>query len=196
MLELVRADYFPTSIWHAKLNDQKMNDELLATIMSLRTQGESGVQISNRMGWQSPHKLHTRPEFSALCKYVSDALQNVVSFYNAHDFVKPVITDCWVNINPKFAYNSTHCHPNSYLSASYYVKVPADSGDLIFLDPRTQLDATRTPIKEATVFTAAEAHYKPEPGLLVIFPSWLLHQVEQNQGDDDRISIAFNTWMN
>ena len=47
-------------------------------------------------------------------------------------------------------------------------------------------------INEYNKFTSADISVEPELGKLIIFPSWLVHYVQNNLDDSDRISIAFN----
>jgi len=193
--ELTRSDYFPTTMWHAVLDDPDVdNYQLYEAIKKLLVNDSGGVQVSNRIGWQSKDKLHTLEEFSPLCKRFNSMLLSIYNFLKAAGNAKPAINQCWANINTKYSYNVTHCHANSYYSGAYYVKVPDDSGDIVFYDPRPQLDALRTLVTEVTMHTAPEVRFKPQEGMVIIFPSWLMHRVEPNMSDEERVSIAFNTW--
>ena len=101
----------------------------------------------------------------------------------------------WVNINPRFAYNALHDHPHSMLSGVYYVRANEDSGCLRFRDPRAAKRMSPWPVK--SLEKRDQRHwdrvdYKPLPGRLIMFPSWLEHDVEPNLGEEERISISFN----
>ncbi len=197
MTQLSRSDYFPTPIWHAELDGHRQfNENLLTVIHTLREEDPVGTAISNKQGWQSAKNVHNAPVFIPICQKMTDAMYSVCRFLKLQDEVRPIITQCWINVNPQGGFNVAHCHPNSFLSGVYYVSVPERSGNIIFYDPRVQLDAMRPPVKEVSAYTAPEVIYKPKPGLLLLFPSWLLHRVEPNNTDSERVTIAFNTWMN
>jgi hypothetical protein len=98
----------------------------------------------------------------------------------------------WSNFNPPGAFNHRHHHTDTVilLSGVYYLKVPPNSGSIVFSDPRG-----------LTINSMADARYygyepdvsiDPQPGMVVYFPSWLEHEVEKNESDHERVSIAFN----
>jgi uncharacterized protein (TIGR02466 family) len=100
----------------------------------------------------------------------------------------------WANINGAGDYNTVHSHPTSQWSGVYYASVgendPAHplSGVIEFQDPRGA--------PQAQPFPGFEFGHKlrlvPEAGLMLVFPSWLLHMVHPFHGQGERISIAFN----
>jgi uncharacterized protein (TIGR02466 family) len=110
----------------------------------------------------------------------------------------------WYNVNYKNNYNREHTHPRSYLSGVYYLKVPSDSGNIIFIRSQTELDRLEFisnqrkdygPISDPRINTVH--WFTPKEGLLILFPGHLAHYVEQNlttDADDRRISLSFNFW--
>src|SRR5262249_35276346 len=102
----------------------------------------------------------------------------------------------WINVNREGDFNVLHCHPGSFLSATYYVKVPASmkGGEIYFRDPRGPTVAMyETPgIELPWVGSGVGIPFSPAGSHLLIFPSWLEHRVEPFRGDGERISIAFN----
>tara|TARA_B100000427_G_scaffold136035_1_gene113070 strand:+ start:424 stop:984 length:561 start_codon:yes stop_codon:yes gene_type:complete len=101
----------------------------------------------------------------------------------------------WANINRKGNYNRRHVHMDTsiFLSGVYYVKVPDNSGNIRFFDPRGPLMGS---MRDHDYFFGGHEHHfiTPKEGLLLFFPSWLEHDVETNASDEDRISIAFNVF--
>jgi uncharacterized protein (TIGR02466 family) len=100
----------------------------------------------------------------------------------------------WANIVRNGHYHAVHNHPGCLWSGVYYVSVgkPANddpaNGRLEFLEPRLGIDMAdihRILIQPPMLIT-------PKPGLMVMFPSWLNHQVHPFFGEGERISIAFN----
>jgi len=102
----------------------------------------------------------------------------------------------WINVNRAGDFNVLHCHPGCFLSATYYVKVPASmkGGEIYFRDPRGPAVAMyETPgIELPWVGSGVGQPFSPGSGHLLVFPSWLEHRVEPFQGEGERISIAFN----
>ena len=100
----------------------------------------------------------------------------------------------WANLNRPGDYNTTHSHPTSQWSGVYYASVGQSdvarplSGVIEFQDPRGA--------PQAQPFPGFDLGHKlrlvPEAGLLMVFPSWLLHMVHPFHGQGERISIAFN----
>jgi uncharacterized protein (TIGR02466 family) len=111
----------------------------------------------------------------------------------------------WYNVNRRYNYNTAHMHPDSYLSGVYYVKVPADSGRIVFDRPQTEADRMlfqtqwflNNSITVDNPRINTEHWFVPEEGMLLMFPGHLTHSVEQNLSadeDDRRISLSFNLY--
>jgi uncharacterized protein (TIGR02466 family) len=99
----------------------------------------------------------------------------------------------WANVNGRGHFNAPHRHDGYDLSGVFYVKQPSSAADstgaIEFLDSRNisaHLQRLGGP-----VFSASRT-LRPEPGQLVVFPSFLMHWVWPNQSDEDRIVIAWN----
>jgi len=118
----------------------------------------------------------------------------------------------WANINRCGDYHNLHNHPHSYLSGTYYVQVPrsnndkqADSqrttgagrsdlnpGAISFFDPRPQANMTAI---GGDGQIDPELRIQPEPGLILLWPSFLHHLVHPNLSDDLRVSVSFNVLL-
>jgi uncharacterized protein (TIGR02466 family) len=99
----------------------------------------------------------------------------------------------WLNIQPQGAYHTLHLHPVSAISGTFYIEIPQNSGALKFEDPRMTCFMGSVPRKEkASVENRRFIRLTPQNGQLVLFESWLRHEVEQNRSPKDRISISFN----
>lgn len=100
------------------------------------------------------------------------------------------LTNLWINIMGRGAHHSSHIHPKSALSGTYYLQLPPGAAGLKLEDPRLQLMMASPPRK-----SGASAHFtvlKPRVGDLVLFESWLRHEVPQNLLDEERVSVSFN----
>ena len=92
----------------------------------------------------------------------------------------------WVNILKPGAAHSGHIHPHSVISGTLYVEVPKGSGAIRFEDPRLPL-MMAAPSRPETFVTI-----EPRPGLLLMWESWLRHEVLPGIGKGDRLSVSFN----
>ena len=126
-------------------------------------------------------------------KYVFDAIKNIGWKLEPS---KTIVTEMWAIINKPNDFNVIHTHPNSYLSAAYYVKAPKNGGKFVIENP---LDVARHshPIEDRkTEFNIKIAGLEIEEGELLIFPAYLPHKVSENESDEDRIVISFNININ
>jgi len=98
---------------------------------------------------------------------------------------KLAITDCWVNVMPAGVVHSLHLHPTSFISGTYYVQVPRGAGALKFEDPRLSRMMAAPP-RPSFVSMPARA------GDVILFESWLRHEVPPARYAGERISISFN----
>jgi uncharacterized protein (TIGR02466 family) len=155
---------------------------------------------SNMGGWRSEPKLldWAEPAVEALSLQIREALRQVVAATAGDQAFEGIVKiNAWANLLRRGNYNAVHNHPESCWSGVYYVdagsrdpKVPL-SGVLEFLDPRPFVEMVYTP---GAPF-GRPVRIEPENGLMVLFPSWLYHQVHPYAGDEARIAIAFNAAM-
>ena len=100
------------------------------------------------------------------------------------------IDESWLNYSEKGMYQEFHMHPEADISGTFYVDGDSDTGNIQFSTPAPAHNysslAHRSPIY------GPQVSYKPYPGRLIIFPSYLEHMVQANNTDKQRISIAFN----
>lgn len=192
-----RNDWFPTPIWHFMLEDhQKLNYLLLQEIRAERQENPEGEKRSNILGWHSSSKLYKREGFSEFVKIISQNSLEVATALH-WDLTKffMEITGCWAIVNGKMASNSVHNHPNSILSGVYYLQAPENCGAISFHDPRSAAQMLMPPMTEFSPWTLPKISYKPQAGTMLLFPSWLSHNVEMNMSEKVRISLSFNIGM-
>ena len=102
----------------------------------------------------------------------------------------------WAIINKKNNFNAIHTHPNSYLSAAYYVKAPNNCGRFIVENPHSISRHSYPALEKKTNFNIKVAKLEIEEGDLLLFPAFLPHGVDENESDEDRIVISFNININ
>jgi len=106
---------------------------------------------------------------------------------------KLMLDSIWINILAPGGTHGAHIHPHSVISGTHYVTVPPDASVIKFEDPRLGLMMAAPPRKpsakrENRNFVAVD----PKPGTLLLWESWLRHEVPVNRSRSDRISISFN----
>jgi len=191
---------FPTLVYRGRLNHsgwRGFNNRLLRESLQLRADDVGGQRWSEKnypggyTSYNSVHRLHeVSPTFAELQRRL---LRHVRSFAASLELDlarrELAMTDCWVNIMPLQVVHGLHLHPLSTISGTYYVKTPRGCPGLKFEDPRLDrfmAAPPRTGTSRPWVVIPAEA------GTLVLFESWLRHEVPPNPMTAERISISFN----
>ena len=103
------------------------------------------------------------------------------------------MTDCWVNVMPQGCAHALHLHPTSTISGTYYVRTPKGCSTIKFEDPRLPMFMAAPPRKtDARRTNRTFVHYPAETGKVILFESWLRHEVVTNRAAGERVSISFN----
>jgi uncharacterized protein (TIGR02466 family) len=199
----VRA-WFPTFIYAEPLQPSgldRLNADLADECRRLRDYDAAGRKWSalNYPGgytsYASMNELHRfSSTFAALEKKL---LRHVRAFAATLDMdlrgrtIR--LTDLWVNIMPPNAAHSLHLHPLSFISGTYYVVTPRGCPGLKFEDPRLA-HFMAAPPKRAGARRENKTHvtYPAQAGNVILFESWLRHEVAANRVDAERISVSFN----
>ena len=96
------------------------------------------------------------------------------------------ILNSWFNIQRPGSRLRLHNHSGSVVSGALYLKVDDESSPLVFEDPRD--------LGVFVFHSDPYAEYAPQPGDLVLFPSWLMHGSHEHiNQSDERIVISFNS---
>ena len=103
-----------------------------------------------------------------------------------------VITQCWANRNPKGSKHHEHVHPNSIVSGVMYFQIYEKLPPISFTKDRQ--DGIKLNPEKYNHINSESFMLPCKPGELILFPSSLKHSVPINQGDEDRISVTFNTF--
>jgi uncharacterized protein (TIGR02466 family) len=182
----------------------------LRRVIEQREQSHPTTQHSNQGGWQSSWDMDRWGGVAAIkLLAIGRNLANRVTMDRKGNLGGPhpgyVVTwtaNMWANINRSGHGNEFHSHPGAFWSGVYYVDdggIADDEslgGELEFMDPRGPLPAMFAPhLAYATpggLAAGATERVLPKAGRMVMFPSWLLHQVRPYRGTATRISIAFN----
>ena len=187
---------FPIPVFHFRVeNYQELNTELENYILNLKKKDEKGTKKSNAGGWHSHNfDINNDNKAKKFAKIFEEFYKKVIinKMGWKYDSNKVKMEAMWSIINKKGSFNIQHNHPNSYLSAAYYVRHPEKSGNIRFFDPREQKNIRYPKIKKYTDLSAVIIEKDPKEGDLLIFPSYLYHSVGENLSEDDRIIVSFN----
>jgi uncharacterized protein (TIGR02466 family) len=157
-----------------------------------------GVEQSNVGGW------HSAPGILEFCgtagqrlirhmhAMTEEATRRVYAAFARPPERQSWILSAWANVNHRGDSNNLHTHPGATWSGVYYVDHGESSPDaagtaLHLFDPNPA---------RANIFfpelSNTDVLFKPEPGLMILFPSYIPHAVPPHRGDRPRISVAFN----
>jgi uncharacterized protein (TIGR02466 family) len=182
---------FPTPLFSFQLKHHGELDQLLLSVIQPLRQSDPGRVASNVLGWHSKGNLFDIPALQPFQDLVNAAVSECARAMG-YDNVSIRPANCWANVNPRYASNKIHDHANCLFSGVYYVQAAEDSGNLMFYDPREARTFYKPLVSNYTAYTADAIAHTADPGLLLIFPSWLKHGVEPNLSDQERISVSFN----
>ncbi len=194
---------FPTLVYRARLPRarQDLDARLLRECRQLRLDDAAGRRWSARnypRGYTSygsaSRMQQLSPTFAALERLLD---RHVARFARELGFDLQgrhlAMTDCWVNVMQRGAVHGLHLHPLSVVSGTYYVQVPPGSSGLKFEDPRLDRYMAAPP-RRATAPRARRPWVteRAQTGDLLLFESWLRHEVVAQGAAGERVSISFN----
>ena len=106
---------------------------------------------------------------------------------------KLVLDSLWVNILPMGGTHSAHIHPHSVISGTTYVAMPDGASAIKYEDPRLAMMMAAPPRSKDAGEQMQQFHYvAPSVGDVLLWESWLRHEVPLNMSDEERISVSFN----
>jgi uncharacterized protein (TIGR02466 family) len=195
---------FSTFVYSSALSrsgSRELNRQLLKEGRQLRADDDAGRRWSARnypggyTSYGSVHRLQrVSPTFADLERKLK---RHVTAFAGALDWDLEGrhlgMTDCWINIMSRAGSHGLHLHPLSTLSGTYYVKVPARSAGIKFEDPRLDRFMAAPPRRvTARRQNRAWITIPAAAGRLVLFESWLRHEVPPHRDPAERVSVSFN----
>ena len=182
---------FVTRLYEADLVDQARLSDLAHSIRTLAEDDEAGRRWSKERryaGYTSYASLNDLPKrdpaFAELAKLLT---RHAGTFARELGWdTKPKLDSLWANLLQTSGHHSAHVHPHSILSGTFYVEVPRGSGGIRFEDPRLPLMMAAP--QRADSFVTID----PKPGMLLLWESWLRHEVMPGMGRGERLSVSFN----
>lgn len=194
---------FSTPLYHASLADSGNFDmgELEKSCWSIAQDDEAGQKWcdeNNYPGYTSYASLSDLTWRSPFFEELKNLLDlHVKTFVEELDFDLEgrnlKLEDLWINILPEGGNHSAHIHPNSVISGTTYISMPSGSSAIKFEDPRhSMMMAAPSRIKDAKEYLKPFIYVNPSIGDVLLWESWLRHEVPANNSSEERISISFN----
>jgi uncharacterized protein (TIGR02466 family) len=192
---------FPTPFYEGRIADEAMIADLAHSARSLAADDAAGRRWCRENGYPgytsyaSLADLPARdPAFQGLVRRLAP---HVAAFAKAAHLDlggrRLRLDSLWVNILKPGGGHSGHIHPHSIVSGTVYVEVPDGAAALKIEDPRLPLMMAAPPrTADAPEDCRTFLYVEPAPGTVLLWESWLRHEVPQGRRAGDRISISFN----
>jgi uncharacterized protein (TIGR02466 family) len=193
---------FPTLVYRTVIEGaRRLNHDLEQAALALAendTAGRRWCEKHGYAGYTSYGSLADLPDRSPLFARLKRIIERHAARFarELHWDLrggKPLCDTMWVNVLPEGGAHSSHIHTNAVLSGTYYVTSPKGSGPIVFEDPRHALMMAAPPRKSgAPRPMRTYVSEAPAPGTLLLWESWLRHEVPLNRTRSERISTSFN----
>lgn len=196
---MIRA-LFPTLVYEDQLGDTALLAQLEHSVRTLAQDDAAGRRWAREHGYRgytsyaSLNDLPVRdPAFADLKRQLD---RHVARFAEACAFEldrKLRLDSLWVNLLRGGGAHTAHLHPHSVVSGTLYVALPPGSRGLKLEDPRLpQMMAAPTRRTDAPEALRTFVEVTPAPGSILLWESWLRHEVPAGVGKGERISVSFN----
>ena len=193
---------FVTKLYRAELAEDggRLAADLDAACRSVAADDVAGRRWSRRNnypGYTSYASLNDLPwRVPAFAELVKAIDRHVAAFAGELDFdlkKRLKLDSLWINVLDPGGVHTGHIHPHSAVSGTYYVSVPEGAGAIRFEDPRLPLMMAAPPRRrKARTENRLFATVAPRAGTLLLWESWLRHEVSSNGAEEERISVSFN----
>jgi uncharacterized protein (TIGR02466 family) len=189
MKEIATHGIFPTPVYFSELERDFTKKELKFFDKSKLTTYPNSGNITSEDTY-----ILDKPELADLKAECMVAVQryvdNIMSFKST---VQPYITQSWLNFTETGQYHHKHAHPNSIISGVIYVNADEENDKIYFYnDGYKQI---KPQINEWNLYNSESWYFTVKTGQVVLFPSNLTHMVQTKDGDNTRISLAFNVFL-
>lgn len=193
---------FVSKLYRSRIEGaQALNRDLKASIKVIAKDDKAGRRWSKENGYlgytsyASLDDLPTRdPTFGDLKKQL-DRHANAFARSLHYDLEgkKLVLDSLWINVLEPGGVHTGHIHPHSVLSGTYYVDTPVGSSALKLEDPRLALMMAAPPKQEDAPEEEQQFVYlEPRAGDVLIWESFVRHEVPMNEAKRARVSVSFN----
>lgn len=192
---------FPTLIYEARLEDEAELEALEDACWMVEegdTAGHDWCDAKGYPGYTSYASLDDlpirAPAFATLAKTLqAHAGKFADTLHWDMTGLALSLDSLWINILGEEGHHSGHIHPGSVISGTIYIAVPEGAGDIRFEDPRLAMMMAAPALKDDLPEAARRFVYRPpDRGDILMWESWLRHEVMPSRAEDPRISVSFN----
>jgi uncharacterized protein (TIGR02466 family) len=180
---------FPTPIYITKIYRELTKKELSFIDKSkLDTYNNEGNTTSNDNYILNNNEFKNLKE--ELNLKVQDYFNKIICPANT---ITPYITQSWLNYTETNQYHHKHAHPNSLVSGVFYINCHEEHDKIKFFNDNYK--TIKLEVKDWNIWNSESWWFSVKTGDVILFPSSLTHMVETKQGDNTRISLAFNVFI-
>jgi uncharacterized protein (TIGR02466 family) len=180
---------FPTPIYISKLDRELTPLELKFVDKNKKDYYKNDGNITSN----NNYILNEKP-FANIKKEldlrIQDYFHKVISPANN---ITPYITQSWLNYTETNQYHHKHSHPNSLVSGVFYINCHEEHDKIKFFNDNYK--TIKLEVKDWNMWNSESWWFSVKTGDVILFPSSLTHMVENKQGDNTRISLAFNVFI-
>jgi uncharacterized protein (TIGR02466 family) len=196
---------FVTTVYRAALlagpSGEALRQDLAASARSIAAEDMAGQAWCRKHAYKGYTSYASLQDLPWRDPVIADLVKrldgHVARFADALDYELDggalELDSLWVNILEPGGRHTAHIHPNSVISGTYYVALPKGAAGLKFEDPRLAQMMAAPPRKaDASDANRSFVEVTPEPGTVLLWESFLRHEVPETRGREKRISISFN----
>ena len=189
MRESIIQNLFPIPIYMSNIDRTFTKQELQFVDNQKNKCSKNSGNINTKDNY-----ILNRKEFKNIKKFLDkhckEYLDTVIC---PKDNIELYITQSWLNYTEANQYHHKHAHPNSIVSGVFYINSDDNFDKIKFF--KEDYKAIQLENKEFNLFNSTSWWFSVKTGDIVLFPSSLTHMVETKEGDNTRISLAFNVFI-
>ena len=189
MIEANINGIFPTPIYISKLNRDLTSKELSFIDNTKYDCNKNEGNITSNDNYILNQKIFKDLKTDLYLR-VQDYFDKVISTANN---ITPYITQSWLNYTETNQFHHKHTHPNSLVSGVFYINCDDKFDKIKFF--KEDYKTIKPEIKDWNIWNSESWWFSVKTGDIILFPSSLTHMVETKQGDNTRISLAFNVFI-
>jgi uncharacterized protein (TIGR02466 family) len=184
---------FPTGFFRGRLPDITLCDRVEKKLRAMQKAGEGFTANTYLRSFMTADNLQTLPEMKELVDLIMEESKVILDVYrmkrDSH-----YIVNMWANITSPNRRQNTHVHANCVFSGLVYIRTPKNCGSTMFFSPQHLSTAISPDFTGKTELNTQVFSFPAEKGLMLFWPSYLPHSVDNGNAneDEDRIVVAFN----
>jgi uncharacterized protein (TIGR02466 family) len=188
-MEAIINGIFPTPIYISKINREITTKELsFINKTKLDTYNNKSNTTSN------DNYILNNKVFKSLKEELDLRVQDYfIKVISPSNNITPYITQSWLNYTETNQYHHKHSHQNSLISGVFYINCNEEHDKITFI--KDTYSTIKPEVKDYNIWNSETWWFSVKTGDVILFPSSLTHMVETKQGDNTRISLAFNVFI-